>query len=97
MADDDGRRSGSPWSSDGARLFFLHDHSLHSVEVHTTPTPQAGIPVDLPITPADPDAVIVGVGYGATPDGRFIALSQVGETPPNPLHLIVNWAQLLPR
>ena len=85
------------WSSDGARLFFLHDHSLHSVEVHTAPTPQAGIPVDLPITPADPDAVIVGVGYGATPDGRFIALRQVGETPPNPLHLIVNWAQLLPR
>lgn len=82
---------GASWRGDGKEMFYLSaDQKLMAVEIKTGSTFEAGIPKAL----FDLSAARItgGAGYAVTADGqRFIFVSQIEETAPSSLAVVVNW------
>jgi Tol biopolymer transport system component len=83
---------GNPrWRGDGKEMFYLSDdEKLMAVEIKTGSTFEAGIPKALFDLSAA--RTTSNTGYAVTADGqRFIFVSQMEETAPSSLAVVVNW------
>ena len=77
------------WSRDGNELYFQSGSRIMSVRVMMATQVSVGRPqqvLDLPGL----------VSYDGMPDGRFVTVRQVGETPEERIVVIPDWRRLLP-
>jgi serine/threonine-protein kinase len=77
------------WSRDSSELFFASGSKIMSVRVTTTPQVSVGRPQEILELPGL-------VSFDVMPDGRFVTVRSVGETPEDQLVVIPDWRRLLP-
>jgi Tol biopolymer transport system component len=87
------------WSRDGKELFYVRSGQLVAVPVTWSgdePTFGEGRPLfPLPLYSQGDSGFDVATRYDVAPDGRFLALLRPREQAPEPVVLILNWAEAL--
>ncbi len=79
------------WSPNGDELFFVHDGTLLSVPVRTSPVLTLGAPKAL-FSERDTQLQITRRGYGVAPDGRFVMVQAANPDEKGPSIVVVeNW------
>lgn len=81
------------WSADGHEIFYLsEDRKLMSVSVGAGPSFQ--VPKLLFQTHVFPGVTSTRTSYVPSPDGRrFLINTKMGDPPPNPITVILNWTE----
>ena len=78
------------WSADGKELYYQSSGKIMAVPIQNTDSFQFGTPQPLPMSTTD----ISGFTTGPT-SGRFLVLRRSGQAEPSPIHLVLNWTELL--
>ena len=78
------------WSADGKELYYQSSGKIMAVPIQNTDSFQFGTAQPLPMPVAD----ISGFTPGPTPN-RFLVLRRSGQPEPSPIHLVLNWPELL--
>jgi Tol biopolymer transport system component len=78
------------WSADGKELYYDSSGKIMAVPITNTESFQFGTPQPLPMSTTD----LTGFVPGPTP-GRFLVLRRAGQAQSSPLHLVLNWTELL--
>jgi hypothetical protein len=82
------------WRDDGAEIYFLSGGVVSAVSFDGDASPVAGAPRRLVAAPLGITTATLwyAPGYDVSPDGeRFISTYSAGETPPDAIHIVVNW------
>jgi serine/threonine protein kinase/Tol biopolymer transport system component len=85
---------GGRWRGDGKELYFLApDGKMMAVEFNPGPIAQTGPPH--PLFGTDVRFNAFWDQYGATADGSNFLVAESTHEPPKPIHVVLNWPELL--
>jgi len=80
------------WSADGNEIYYQSSGKIMALPITNTESFQFGTPEPLPISTSDI--------FGFTPSstaGHFLVLRRAGQPEATPIHLLINWPELLNR